>query len=96
MTTQRKRRLRPKAAVEPVTAASPPVAGRVVPLPAPRERAAEAHVLDGACGKCGSTFVSREPAFLHCHYCGSLARIASGSLLEQELFEIRSGLRLAS
>jgi hypothetical protein len=37
-----------------------------------------------------------EPAFLHCLYCGSLTRIAGGSLLAQELFEIRSGLRLAS
>lgn len=47
------------------------------------------------CGKCGSAFVVREPAFLHCLYCGALARIPGGSLLEQELFEIRSGLRLA-
>jgi len=83
--------------MEPAPAAAlSPAAGRVVSLRAARERAADAQALDGACGKCGSTFVSREPAFLHCRYCGSLARIASGSLLEQELFEIRSGLRLAS
>ena len=48
------------------------------------------------CGKCGSTFVGREPAFVHCFYCGTMARIANASLLEQELFEVRSGLRLAS
>jgi hypothetical protein len=48
------------------------------------------------CAKCRSTFVMREPAFLHCYYCGAMTRIPSGSLLEQELFELRSGLRLAS
>jgi len=48
------------------------------------------------CPKCGSAFVAREPLFLHCHYCGHLARIPTGSLLAQELFELRSGLRLAS
>lgn len=48
------------------------------------------------CPKCGSGWVEREPAFLHCHYCGHLARIPTGSLLDQELFELRSGLRLAS
>ena len=48
------------------------------------------------CPKCGSTFVGREPAFLHCFYCGKMARVANGSMLEQELFELRSGLRLAS
>lgn len=49
-----------------------------------------------ACGKCGSVFVTQEPAFLHCHYCGRMARVARASLPDQELFEIRSGLRLAS
>lgn len=48
------------------------------------------------CAKCRSTFVMREPAFLHCYYCGAMTRIPTGSLLEQELFELRSGLRLAS
>ena len=48
------------------------------------------------CGKCGSVFVTQEPAFVHCHYCGRMARVARASLLDQELFEIRSGLRLAS
>jgi phage FluMu protein Com len=47
------------------------------------------------CPKCGSTFVGLEPAFVHCRYCGKLARIAKGSLLDQELFELRAGLRLA-
>jgi hypothetical protein len=48
------------------------------------------------CAKCGSLYVAREPAFLHCRCCGSLSRIPTGSLLEQQLFEMRSGLRLAS
>jgi hypothetical protein len=48
------------------------------------------------CPKCDSGFVTREPAFLHCRFCGSMARIATGSLLDQELYERRSGLRLAS
>ncbi len=48
------------------------------------------------CIKCGSTFVRREPVFIHCHYCGKMARIANASLGEQELFELRAGLRLAS
>jgi len=51
---------------------------------------------DAGCAKCGSLFIAREPAFVHCRYCGSMRRITSGSLLEQELFELRSGLRLAS
>lgn len=48
------------------------------------------------CGKCGSVFVTQEPAFVHCHYCGRMARVARASLPDQELFELRSGLRLAS
>jgi hypothetical protein len=48
------------------------------------------------CVKCGSTFIVREPAFIHCRYCGSMARIANASLGVQELFELRLGLRLAS
>jgi hypothetical protein len=47
------------------------------------------------CPKCRSTFVGQEPAFVHCRCCGAMARIATGSLLAQELFELRSGLRLA-
>ena len=47
------------------------------------------------CVKCNSTFVGREPAFIHCFYCGKMARIANASLLAQEEFEMRSGLRLA-
>jgi hypothetical protein len=38
-----------------------------------------------------------EPAFVHCRFCGSLSRrVGAGSMLDQELFELRSGLRLAS
>ncbi|PYM25457.1 MAG: hypothetical protein DMD80_21165 [Candidatus Rokuibacteriota bacterium] len=47
------------------------------------------------CVKCDSTFVGREPAFIHCFYCGKMARIANASLLAQEEFEMRSGLRIA-
>jgi hypothetical protein len=48
------------------------------------------------CVKCGSSFIVREPAFIHCHYCGAMSRIANASLGAQELFELRMGLRLAS
>jgi hypothetical protein len=48
------------------------------------------------CVKCDSTFVGREPAFIHCYYCGKMARIANASLLVQEEFERRAGLRIAS
>jgi hypothetical protein len=46
--------------------------------------------------KCGSQFLEVEPAFIHCRYCGSLSRIRGASLLAQEEYEMRSGLRLAS
>ena len=48
------------------------------------------------CMKCGSLFIEIEPAFVHCRYCGSLSRIRGTSLLAQEEYEMRSGLRLAS
>jgi hypothetical protein len=48
------------------------------------------------CHKCGSLFVEIEPAFVHCRYCGSLSRIRGASLLAQEEWEMRSGMRLAS
>ena len=48
------------------------------------------------CHKCDSTYIVREPAFVHCRYCGAMNRIQSGSLLDQDEFEMRSGLRLAS
>ena len=48
------------------------------------------------CMKCGSFFIEIEPAFVHCRYCGSLSRIRGTSLLAQEEYEMRSGLRLAS
>ena len=76
--------------------------GRVVPLVITPERGLERAArtfLQGpgnACDKCGSTFIVREPAFVHCHYCGKMARIANASLGAQELFELRLGLRLAS
>jgi hypothetical protein len=62
------------------------------------ERASRAFLPEpvARCPKCDSTFVKREPAFLHCRHCGKLARIANVSLDVQELWEIRSGLRIAS
>ena len=50
----------------------------------------------GGCVKCGSLFLEIEPAFIHCRYCGSLSRIRGASLLAQEEYEMRSGLRMAS
>jgi hypothetical protein len=48
------------------------------------------------CPKCDSTYVGREPAFIHCRLCGKLARIADAPLDLQEIWEMRSGLRIAS
>ena len=48
-----------------------------------------------ACPKCGSTYIRHEPAFVHCRLCGKIARIADAPLGDQELYELRSGLRLA-
>jgi hypothetical protein len=61
------------------------------------ERVALAQAGEGeGCVKCGSLFIEVEPAFVHCRYCGSLSRIRGASLLAQEEYEMRSGLRLAS
>jgi hypothetical protein len=81
--------------------ASPP-RGRVVTLAITPERqlerASRRFLTDPSdrCVKCGSTFIVREPLFIHCHYCGNMARIANASLGAQELFELVMGLRLAS
>lgn len=76
-----------------------PSGARVIPLEPERflKAAAKQFVSErpDRCSKCGSTFMYHEPAFVHCRYCGKLARVANASLVEQELFEIRSGLRLA-
>jgi hypothetical protein len=48
------------------------------------------------CLKCGSLFIEIEPAFVHCRYCGTMSRIRGASLLAQEEYEMRSGLRMAS
>jgi hypothetical protein len=88
----------------PATVAAPPASragARVVSLLDPEivlERAAKrflAQPLD-RCVKCHSTFIGHEPAFIHCYYCGKMARIANASLLLQEEFEMRSGMRAAS
>jgi hypothetical protein len=77
--------------------------GKVVPIvpitpELALERAARRFLAErsNACMKCGSTFIDHEPAFVHCRYCGAIARIANRSLLAQEEFELRSGLRAAS
>jgi hypothetical protein len=82
-----------------VTAA--PRRGAVIVRLTPERRLERAMTAMGSragdrCGKCNSGFVRREPAFLHCFYCGATARIPHGSLEEQEIFERRSGLRVAS
>lgn len=95
-----------KADREAAKGADPPAPphprGRVVMLTITPDRMLErasrkflAHPTN-ACVKCGSTFIVYEPAFIHCRYCGKMARIANASLGTQELFELRLGLRLAS
>ena len=94
-------RKKPPAKANPLPAASPRRAARVVSLLDPDivlERAAKrflAQPLD-RCVKCHSTFIGHEPAFIHCYYCGKMARIANASLFLQEEFEMRSGMRVAS
>jgi hypothetical protein len=85
------RRRAPKAAAVPVKIV------RLVPrrLQERATRAASGSSA-GGCVKCGSHFLEIEPAFIHCRYCGSLSRIRGASLLAQEEYEMRSGLRLAS
>jgi hypothetical protein len=81
----------------PVAARRPVTISRVVPIAV--ERSASKRFISertARCPKCDSTFIGHEPAFVHCHYCGNMARITDAPLLAQELFEIRSGLRLAS
>jgi hypothetical protein len=96
-------RLRRAAAHVPAPdahAAAPKAPAKVVSLLEPDlvlERAARRflpHAID-RCVKCNSTFVGREPAFIHCYYCGKMARIANAPLALQEEFEMRSGLRIA-
>lgn len=81
--------------------APPPRGARVVSLLEPEhvlERAAKRFLVQPTdrCVKCHSTFIGHEPAFIHCYYCGKMARIANASLLLQEEFELRSGMRAAS
>ena len=78
-----------------------------VPAPAAVIRLTPEHTLQRAakrfltgpqtrCPKRDSTYVGREPAFIHCRLCGKLARIAGAPLELQEIWEMRSGLRIAS
>ena len=68
----------------------------LIPFPSRRARADAPSDGRPRCARCGSAWVDLEPAFLHCRYCGTMTRIPAGSLADQELFELRSGLRLAS
>jgi hypothetical protein len=94
-------RKKPPAKDAAVSPPSPRGGARVVSLLDPEimlERAAKRFLpqpLD-RCVKCHSTFIGHEPAFVHCYYCGKMARIANASLLLQEEFEMRSGMRAAS
>ena len=94
--TTRKPSARPAAAHEGSRVV--PIVVRLRARVSPPKKTTGKSVDDGVlrCAKCGSTFVEREPAFLHCRYCGTLARIPKASLADQELYEIRSGLRIAS
>jgi hypothetical protein len=84
---------------QPALAKAGPDVGRVVHVTPDRylQSAAKRFVRErpGACLKCGSTFLRHEPAFVHCRYCGQMARVADAPLGEQQLFELRSGFRLA-
>ncbi len=97
--TARKRKAATKAA--PAYAREPyEVQAKIVRFVPRRllERAvrAQAGEGNGGCHKCGSRFLEIEPMFVHCRYCGSLSRIRGASLLAQEEWEMRSGMRLAS
>jgi len=83
----------PEANRTPLATKPPAVMGQLV-----RFSAAKSVVGRDAdrCPKCKSVFVEREPAFLHCKYCGNMARIVDGSLMDQDIHERRSGLRIAS
>ena len=88
-----------KPTLPPATAAK--AGARVVSLLDPDlvlERAAKRFLAEpiDRCVKCHSTFIGHEPAFIHCYYCGKMARIANASLFLQEEFEMRSGMRAAS
>lgn len=96
------RRRRPRTAPQPVPAAPtsrpPAPVGRVVPFVARRLASAKDIVATGVprCAKCRSTFMTLEPAFAHCHYCGAMTRLIGASLELQMDYELRSGLRVAS
>jgi hypothetical protein len=94
-------RKKPPAKAAPLPAAPARAAARVVSLLDPDivlERAAKRFLPQPVdrCVKCHSTFIGHEPAFIHCYYCGKMARIANASLFLQEEFEMRSGMRAAS
>jgi hypothetical protein len=88
------------ATTAPAPSASPRTSAHVVSLLDPEivlERTAKRFLPQPTdrCVKCHSTFIGHEPAFIHCYYCGKMARIANASLVLQEEFELRSGMRAA-
>jgi ribosomal protein S27AE len=84
----------PEANTTPPLATKPPVAmGQLVRFSATKSVVARDA---DRCPKCKSVFIEHEPAFLHCKYCGNMARIVDGSLMDQDLHERRSGLKIAS
>jgi hypothetical protein len=94
-------RKKPPAKAPPSSAPLPRGGARVVSLLDPDivlERTAKRFLVQpiDRCVKCHSTFICHEPAFIHCYYCGKMARIANASLFLQEEFEMRSGMRAAS
>ena len=87
------RRAMPDASPDPLPTHPPGPMGQLVRLSAAKSVASRDA---DRCPKCKSRFIEREPAFLHCKYCGNMARIVDGSLMDQDTFERRSGLRIAS
>jgi hypothetical protein len=83
----------PEANPTPLASTKPAPMGQLVRFSAAKSVAAKDA---DRCPKCKSGFIEREPAFLHCKYCGNMARIVDGSLMDQDVFERRSGLRIAS
>jgi hypothetical protein len=96
----RRAKLASGAVKKTVRAPAPDAGGHVVPLTVEHFLASASRRFlperPDHCVKCGSTFIGHEPAFVHCRYCGKISRIANAPLAAQELFELRSGLRIAS
>lgn len=75
----------------------PPGGARVLRLVPRRAATSPRQAADSAprCPKCRSAFLTIEPAFVHCHYCGAMTRRPAGSLDAQMDYELHSGLLIA-